>query len=619
MKDFPYDILLKIGRYIEDGADNKSDKINIESKKIKEFDELNHYNLSDEEIMIISICWYDYIVNRQFAIDPLSILTKIYKEPRIQIRKIKIIISLLEKDIFFASKNELFIKVKDHTDSKPLFTYSIEGLLENDIEFHKSFIQVILGVKVETLHCVETAYSDNKDFLKDWFTYASMMYDFSVNSSFNGRVDIRVQSTKKAKYQDMLNWKKHLDIRLKRTTNSFPLMELKKEHKLDDKELIILVHLIKEELEGKECDIVELLKLISVDVHEMYINKSYITEKSKLVSRGLIELSEGTFMFSSGLVVKPAPQVIRKVLMEAPISDDEKLEQILKNDNIFTLLEPTQTFDDLILSSTIKKTLGYSLNQYISNVSSVLNKWGLYDKGIFSTNKITKKIEPALLMLFYGVPGTGKTFAAGAIANALGKKLLVTDISRIQSKWVGESEKNVRQIFSLFEQITNSVDNPPVLLLNEADQFLSKRNNNATTSVDKMNNSMQNLFLEAFENLNGVLIATTNLRSNFDDAFSRRFNLKLDFPMPKLSERKALWDLHLPPSIPGVNNIDTNMLSKEYELSGGQIKVIVNNACVEAASRNGYLQKLLQKDLEKYCKLEIDSFFYKKSKIGFNS
>ncbi|MFQ6613078.1 MAG: ATP-binding protein, partial [Fidelibacterota bacterium] len=235
-------------------------------------------------------------------------------------------------------------------------------------------------------------------------------------------------------------------------------------------------------------------------------------------------------------------------------------------------------------------------------------------------DKINKKLEPGLLMLFYGSPGTGKTFAAGTIAHALGKKLLITDISRIQSKWVGESEKNVRRMFSVFERIVRRTDNPPVLLLNEADQFLSKRVGTMNTSVDVMYNTMQNLFLEAFERLKGVMIATTNLRDNLDLAFSRRFHLKLEFPFPGVKERSALWKLHLPETIPGSQNIEVTSLAKTYTLTGGQISIIVKNAATEAASRTGSFQKLNQKDLVKYCKIEELSTFDRKTGVmGFQA
>jgi SpoVK/Ycf46/Vps4 family AAA+-type ATPase len=133
-----------------------------------------------------------------------------------------------------------------------------------------------------------------------------------------------------------------------------------------------------------------------------------------------------------------------------------------------------------------------------------------------------------------------------------------------------------------------------------------------------MFNSLQNLFLEAFEKLRGVLIATTNMKENLDTAFSRRFHLKLDFPIPGDNERKALWHLHLPASIPGATEIDINYLSKLYKITGGQISIIVKNAATEAAARKGKSKILKLDDLMKYCEIEAASMFGSSNmKIGF--
>jgi len=154
-------------------------------------------------------------------------------------------------------------------------------------------------------------------------------------------------------------------------------------------------------------------------------------------------------------------------------------------------------------------------------------------------------------------------------------------------------------------------------LLNEADQFLTKRGE-AQRSVDRMYNQMQNLFLEAFENFKGVLVCTTNLRDNLDPAFSRRFHLKLEFPFPKFEERKKLWKLHLPDTIPGVAKIDIACLAKHYELSGGQISVVIKNAATEAAGRKSREKILKQEDLKKFCLLELNSSFDNtQKKYGF--
>ena len=138
--------------------------------------------------------------------------------------------------------------------------------------------------------------------------------------------------------------------------------------------------------------------------------------------------------------------------------------------------------------------------------------------------------------------------------------------------------------------------------------------------MDVMFNSLQNLFLEAFEKLRGVLIATTNMKENLDTAFSRRFHLKLEFPFPESRERKKLWKLHLPASIPGAKNIDVETIAEQFRLTGGQIAIIVRNAAAEAVNRKGPDRILKQTDLIKYCEIEAVSMFDNPyQKIGFGA
>lgn len=246
-----------------------------------------------------------------------------------------------------------------------------------------------------------------------------------------------------------------------------------------------------------------------------------------------------------------------------------------------------------------------------------MQKWGLYNSISNEIGMNEDDDNPGFLLLFYGKSGTGKTFAAGSIGNHLGKSLLVTDMSKIQSKWVGESEKNVSRLFALFDKIVSKNDNPPVLLLNEADQFLSKRISNITSSVSAMHNTMQNLFLEGLERIRGIVIATTNNVINLDTAFSRRFHIKVEFPMPGRIERVKLWKLFLPKSIPGSDKIDIDALAEKYNLTGGQINVIVRNSATAAAARPRN-RRLMQSDIIKYCDLELGNKFDKSTKqIGF--
>ena len=135
---------------------------------------------------------------------------------------------------------------------------------------------------------------------------------------------------------------------------------------------------------------------------------------------------------------------------------------------------------------------------------------------------------------------------AYSLAKSLKRQVLAFDCSKILSMYVGESEKNVRKIFDTFYELSEKTKSEPILLLNEADQFLSARSSGVTSGSEQMHNQMQNIFLEQIENFRGMLIATTNLLENIDKAFSRRFNYKIEFKRPNEAQRIELWEKMLP-------------------------------------------------------------------------
>ena len=262
-------------------------------------------------------------------------------------------------------------------------------------------------------------------------------------------------------------------------------------------------------------------------------------------------------------------------------------------------MTPQQSFDDLIVSVKLRHKLETAIQRYELNVDTRLREWGI--EQTVSGHRICDKDEAPLLMLYSGPSGTGKTFAAGAFAQQLGKDLLVTDISKLLSAWVGESEQNVRRMFYLFDRVVRRCQKPPVLLMNECDQFLTTRGE-SSKSVDRMYHQMQNLFLEGFERMRGILIATTNLVGHIDSAFSRRFHLKLEFPMPDVESRLKLWQKHLLPTIPLDKDVDVDYLADKYEFSGGQIDLVVRNAAIQAAVRG---DRVTQSDLINACETEL--------------
>jgi SpoVK/Ycf46/Vps4 family AAA+-type ATPase len=188
------------------------------------------------------------------------------------------------------------------------------------------------------------------------------------------------------------------------------------------------------------------------------------------------------------------------------------------------------------------------------------------------------------------------------------------DCSKILSMYIGESEKNVRKIFDSYKEIVEKTKSEPILLLNEADQFLSSRSTGAGSSADKMHNQMQNIFLEQIERFQGVLIATTNLLENIDSAFSRRFNYKIKFEKPDLKQRMELWEKTVPKNAPLDKDVDFAKLA-QYDLTGGQIDLVVKNCAYAVAAKEEPL--FTQEDFIGAIKKELSGNFDSEKIMGF--
>ena len=229
-------------------------------------------------------------------------------------------------------------------------------------------------------------------------------------------------------------------------------------------------------------------------------------------------------------------------------------------------------------------------------------------------NKIIRDLKKAnlptgIVSILYGYPGTGKTASVYEIAKLTKRDVLQVDISSIQSKWVGESEKNTKAIFTEYKRACELLKTKPILLFNEADAIISKRLD-VTDAIGQMNNTMQNILLEELENFEGIFMATTNLIDNMDDAFSRRFLNKIKFEKPSSKIRMAIWKSKL-------TDLDDSAYGKlsKYDLSGGQI---------ENVSRKYLINKILnQKEFDfdeilEYVKEELDfKSEHSEVKMGF--
>ena len=180
--------------------------------------------------------------------------------------------------------------------------------------------------------------------------------------------------------------------------------------------------------------------------------------------------------------------------------------------------------------------------------------------------------------LFYGAPGTGKTETVMQLARQMKRDVMVVDFSKIRSKWVGDSEKNIKGVFERYRHFCKQLRRKPILLFNEADAVINTRQEQATRSVDKMENTMQNIILQEMEQFDGIMIATTNLAQNMDPAFERRFLYKIQFERPDAEVRQHLWQ----EMIPELDSDECQALGKQFDFSGGQIENVARKYAINS-------------------------------------
>ncbi|MGB7709718.1 MAG: ATP-binding protein [Microcoleus sp.] len=225
--------------------------------------------------------------------------------------------------------------------------------------------------------------------------------------------------------------------------------------------------------------------------------------------------------------------------------------------------KPLFSFEQLIITQEIEDELLLAVD-LIELEAKVFDEWGL------------REIEPfpRTALNFYGLPGTGKTLAAHAIASKINRQILVASYAQIESMYHGEGPKNVEAIFIAAER------EGALLFIDEADSLLSKRLTNVNQGSEQAINSMRSQLLICLERFRGVVIFSTNLVENYDKAFETRVR-HVKFPMPDEKGRQQIWRKHLPQKLPGVKKISVEELAKVDDVCGRDIK----NAVIDAAMR----------------------------------
>jgi SpoVK/Ycf46/Vps4 family AAA+-type ATPase len=251
-------------------------------------------------------------------------------------------------------------------------------------------------------------------------------------------------------------------------------------------------------------------------------------------------------------------------------------------------IAPRSDWTDLVLPEAVLDQL-HELVARVRYRDQVLSSWGL-KRGTAKGQGVTA--------LFSGDSGTGKTLAAEVVAGALGLDLYVVDLATVVDKYIGETEKNLDRIFREADRVNG------VLLFDEADAIFGKRSD-VQDARDRYANVEVAYLLQRMERFDGIAVLTTNLRANIDEAFLRRLDTLIDFPMPGDEMRLLLWERHLPESMPRDETVDLEFLARSFELSGGNIRNVALAAAFLAASGHAPLSMaaLIRATAREYRKL----------------
>ena len=231
-----------------------------------------------------------------------------------------------------------------------------------------------------------------------------------------------------------------------------------------------------------------------------------------------------------------------------------------------TRIATTRDWAELVLDTQTMEQVN-EIKLWVRYGEKIRQEWGLGNR-----------IKPGYRALFYGPSGSGKTFTATLLGKEVGKEVFCIDLSMVASKYIGETEKNLSRVFEIAE------DKDWILFFDEADALFGKRTN-VKDSHDRYANQEVAYLLQRVENYRGLVILSTNFKSNIDDAFARRFQVMVQFRMPEPEQRKRLWLETFSSSVTLEKGIDLSFISEEYELSGGSIVNVAQYCSLMAMSR----------------------------------
>lgn len=292
------------------------------------------------------------------------------------------------------------------------------------------------------------------------------------------------------------------------------------------------------------------------DLEKRFLLTQFLEGESYLIERGVISVehkSQGEPFMSGSL--KVSTEYLNKLTSGIDHKPDYSINFPAK------LITSKLDWDDLVLPVEVMMEIE-NIVTWINNSKLIMDEWGL-----------GKVVKPGYRSLFYGPPGTGKTLTASLIGSTVGADVYRIDLSMVVSKYIGETEKNLANVFDQAESKNW------ILFFDEADALFGKRTQ-ASSSNDRHANQEISYLLQRVEDFPGVVILASNIKTNIDEAFSRRFQSVVYFPMPDFEHRLQLWERMLSNIKNLTFNFSPEKIAEEYELSGGAMTNVVRYGAI---------------------------------------
>lgn len=376
----------------------------------------------------------------------------------------------------------------------------------------------------------------------------------------------------------------------------FPLIDKIKNWELQIGEKYLFLYVVWKFLQGDKSPWVDrAFKGIYEKPNERFAQiQRFLAKENNLIKQDWLEIEDAAFFDDTKMKLT---EKALELLTECDIKLFKKEFDKKKGENV--ILPEEVSFRKLIYSDSEAHQLDLLKNL-------------LLDENLKNTQErlMQKALPKGVTVLLHGAPGTGKTESVLQIAKATNREIMKVDISASRSMWFGESEKIIKQVFKEYKSYAKKQCHTPILFFNEADAIISKRKEGFTSNVSETENRIQNILLEEMENFEGILIATTNLASNIDHAFERRFLFKIEFQKPGLAAKLQIWKHKMP----HLSDDDCALLAAEFDFSGGQIDNIVRKNEINEII---YGKKVDVKTLMEFCKEELLNNPISRIPIGF--